>query len=972
MGRDARRSKRSLVAAAALAACDAAQPAGARDAAVAPDVAAAPCPTRAADACPEGWVRTEVGGCGPAVVVCAPGGGAAARACDGVDLTTPGPAGFYRDEGGVAGPWTAARATAGRDAPPVDFTPITGISTCPTGWARATDGACDPRLDAPCAAGEASLPARGCTRTGEAACGPDPWPALPPEAAGAQWVHVRAGAAPDGADGSAERPFPTLVAGLGHAVAGAWVRVAAGSYAESFTLTRSMHVVGACAARVAVALPEGATYTIAVAADGAGVSLDLRGLTVRGGVRADRGAALRLAGVRIEDAPNNALVAAGAGSSVTATDVVVTRRAGSAPAAPNASGVLALGGGRVELTRAAVSQGPAVMLRADGAGSSLRLTDGAVGPATAAEVADSAGVLAQRGGAAALTRVALANLRGRGVVAAGAGSSAAIEDVVVRDVTSRAESSGDGVAALAGGAVRATRLLVQRCTYAGARAEGEGSALTLREAVVRDGRFDARGDGGYGLVAEAGAALDARAVRVIENNMIGVFVRRGGVGAIEDVVVFGTRSAGAATSRGYGVDADEGGRLTVARARVEGNLNVGAGAIVAGSELELVDSVVVDTASSGGRTGFGVAADQGATVRVRRTRVESSTSVGVYSARGSAVELEGCAVRGTRPDGSAAISGDGLKAERAALRAAATLVEANVGAGAIVTNGGELTLTGCLVRATAPTDDVPPAARRGHGLVATTRGALRASATAVEDNTEVGALATDVGSTLALAGSAVLSTRPDAGGERGIGLSVQRGAAATLDGVLLQGNSHAGLIGFFRAEVTANDLLILDTRPERRGYGVGVSVFGATVAGARWAVAGAGGVGVSAAWSTGAPATLVRVDGLFVRDVSPQAVTDPIAPGESPVSYGLFVGEGSTLDAAAASVDRCDWGFFQSLGALALPGAAVTRSRVALGAVNGSSSAPTAGSLRACGNRRDEVQRDVALPEVRLPPPREL
>jgi hypothetical protein len=103
-------------------------------------------------------------------------------------------------------------------------------------------------------------------------------------------------------------------------------------------------------------------------------------------------------------------------------------------------------------------------------------------------------------------------------------------------------------------------------------------------------------------------------------------------------------------------------------------------------------------------------------------------------------------------------------------------------------------------------------------------------------------------------------------------------------------------------------------------------------ASARWAVAGAGGVGVSAAWSTGAPATTVRVDGLLVRDVSPQAVTDPIAPGESPVSYGVFVGEGSTLDAAAASVDRCDWGFFQSLGALALPGAAVTRSRVALGA----------------------------------------
>ena len=65
--------------------------------------------------CPAGWVVGEHGGCGPAVLLCVPGGGAGQGACDGVDVSRPamialpdGGAvrGFYRlPDGGIGGAW---------------------------------------------------------------------------------------------------------------------------------------------------------------------------------------------------------------------------------------------------------------------------------------------------------------------------------------------------------------------------------------------------------------------------------------------------------------------------------------------------------------------------------------------------------------------------------------------------------------------------------------------------------------------------------------------------------------------------------------------------------------------------------------------------------------------------------------------------------------------------------------------------
>jgi hypothetical protein len=174
--------------------------------------------------CPAGWVAAAVGGCGPAVIVCAPDGGAREHACDGLDLairpslgdgdagTTAG-AFYLRADGAVGGPWPdESSASAGPSTGAWD--PAVGIPRCPDGWRRPGDGptasACDPALRTDCPAGSEALPGGGCTATSERDCPSGAWPDVAAEAGTAPVAYVRAGADATGSDGSLAHPFATI------------------------------------------------------------------------------------------------------------------------------------------------------------------------------------------------------------------------------------------------------------------------------------------------------------------------------------------------------------------------------------------------------------------------------------------------------------------------------------------------------------------------------------------------------------------------------------------------------------------------------------------------------------------------------------------------------------------------------------------------------------------------------------------
>src|SRR5690242_14511989 len=92
--------------------------------------------------CPAGWVETDRGGCGPAVILCGPRGGARPGACDGLDLTHADPTrgGFaLAPDGTITGAWPEGDGTI--EAPPAaDWMPDLGSDPCAPGWVARPDG----------------------------------------------------------------------------------------------------------------------------------------------------------------------------------------------------------------------------------------------------------------------------------------------------------------------------------------------------------------------------------------------------------------------------------------------------------------------------------------------------------------------------------------------------------------------------------------------------------------------------------------------------------------------------------------------------------------------------------------------------------------------------------------------------------------------------------------------------------------
>lgn len=114
--------------------------------------------------CPEGWVGGASGGCGPAVLLCAPDGGAAPGACDLDALGSP--RAFPTEDSGTG--WRFGLLPDGE---------ITGgwsehMPPCAEGWNRLDDGSCVPCCESarpgrrPFQAGGARPPRRATVRAG--------------------------------------------------------------------------------------------------------------------------------------------------------------------------------------------------------------------------------------------------------------------------------------------------------------------------------------------------------------------------------------------------------------------------------------------------------------------------------------------------------------------------------------------------------------------------------------------------------------------------------------------------------------------------------------------------------------------------------------------------------------------------------------------------------------------------------------
>lgn len=677
---------------------------------------------------------------------------AAALALGGCSSGRGGPAdaggdGDAAGDGGLDVPEPAEPAEPAEVAPP--------SIPCRAGW-RAVEGlasvpTCEPWPESGpggCPAGQAHLPGgEGCERLGPACPAASGWAAdLPTDR---EVVYVRAGA-PAGGDGSSASPFATVAEAVEAAPDGAVVALATGTHREMVRLGRGLTLWGACAAESEVACP-GADTSRGTLSSVEG-SWEARSLRLSGpcpAVSADGGE------VRLED--------------VTVVD----------------AGFVAfrfMGGASSTLRRVAVSG-----VEADG--------DDTYGW----------GLIVETGSNAELSQVTIGEVHDVGVFV-GDGSTLRVSDVAVGPVLSEVASGdfGRGVYVVDGGRLEGEGLVVERCREAGLIVSGEGSTAELEDLLVRGtAAQEASRDLGMGLWVELGGALRASRATLSANTTTGVVV----IGPVSsasltDAVVEGTRVQPLDSGNGAGLEANSGGRLELERVLVEACSMAGLSFWDAGTEAVLTDVAVRGTLPdlAPPELGVGLSVNPGPHVTGTRVLFEGSTGAGLHLVgEGTDVTLFDATVRGTLPLTASRAFGRGVSlAEGARLRLCRAVVEENREIGVAATGPGtELVLEDTVVRQTLPdeSEDWHGAGWYGYGLAVDSARATVTRAR-IEESRICGVVVIRPDAFVSMVDVAVVDTLPAACEgcpEGGVGIGAYGGASVEVRRFLVEDNPLCGV-----------------------------------------------------------------------------------------------------------------------------------------------------------------------------------
>jgi len=568
---------------------------------------ALPCEGRETWVCPTGWVRAASGGCGPAVILCAPDGGAAAGTCAGEDLHAPRP---YPTEDGGTG-WRFGLAADGA---------VTGgwserMPACAEGWTRLEDGSCVPDLR-PCPTGASSLPGGRCTSTALSDCPDARFPARTPEMMGRAVLYVAADAPAAGADGSEIHPFRTIDEALPRVDDRGFVLLAEGRYVEPVTIAQRANVRGVCAARVTLGGGEGIVLRVPG-------ELALRGVTVHGGaivsgvLDADavhfRAGGWRYA-LRVETASGRAEL----------RDVRVE--------VSGEKGVDVVQRAHLTMSAFAVVGGVGVGISVADAEATLRdgvLSDLRVG-ALESEGAGRA-IFAADHGVVDGEHLVIDRCQAFSVSVSGEGARFALRGGVIRDVQATATGGGKALQVDQGGVATLTGVRIERASNTAASAF-EGGTLTVEDSVVLDTRQRPNGTAGRGLDAHHRASLHVVRTRIEGMHDVALFSYDGSQVTARDVVIRRTRVP---DGQGFGagiaalaLPGQAGATIDARRVVIEDSQEEGFAAIGVGTEAVLEDVIVRGVLPSARGFAMGAITSGGAVLRANRVAVVDARGIG--------------------------------------------------------------------------------------------------------------------------------------------------------------------------------------------------------------------------------------------------------------------------------------------------------------------------------------------------------
>ncbi len=363
------------------------------------------------------------------------------------------------------------------------------------------------------------------------------------------------------------------------------------------------------------------------------------------GVLVGLGRSIRVEGVLIDGVDFLGVVGDGEGTSVELEEVVVRGVRDRAADGWEARAVSAQGPARIDANRLVVEGSH---------GFGFYVVDHATGSLSDSVVvgSDSRGVSVEEVSTLTLSRTLVDDNVLRGIIVDGVGSTANIEDVVVRGTVERAEDGigGGGVLVRFGGALEASRLLVTDNTSAGIAVAAPGSRATITDVVVRDTTGEAADSGrGVGIAVTEEASLTTSRGLVHRNEAVGIFVSLGASVDLSDYAIIDMEPAESDGRLGRGMSVERGARVTAARLSVDGAIEAGL-VVHTDAEAILEDSAIVRTRSNAlsGLLGHAVHVQAQASLTADRLLVTDAERVGVGVTEATA-ELRDLTVRRVVP-----------------------------------------------------------------------------------------------------------------------------------------------------------------------------------------------------------------------------------------------------------------------------------------------------------------------------------
>jgi hypothetical protein len=369
----------------------------------------------------------------------------------------------------------------------------------------------------------------------------------------------------------------------------------------------------------------------------------------------------------------------------------------------------------------------------------------------------------------------------------------------------------------------------------------------------------------------AGAGVTVRDVSIEESDRVGIQLDGSGDLSLEGVAVTGVTTfgiglpGGRLRARGLvvrdtrpgpmgffgrGLEADYGATVEVSRGLFEGNREAGLFAATAGTVLTLADLAVRDTVTGNPASGTaGLVVQVGASASVTRALFERNRDIGIFSGgSGAQVTLSDVVVRDTLGREDDRTRGRGLEVGLgAAGDVRRALFERNRQLGVLAKDEGSvLALTDVVVRDTIGEESD---GSRGLGLSVEVGATGEVSRVLIERNREFGILVSE-GAVLTLSDVLVRDTEALATtGAFGRGLQAQLGSRVEVSRALFERNREVGVLAGSGSTVVLGDVIVRDTRADEAGLaGIGVgSYLGGGIELRRFVVTGSALAGVQIA-----------------------------------------------------------------------------------------------------------------------------